>query len=73
MFGEEFDWPCSFVEEARGTTQEYALLGRAGFISEFESCLTYPFVTIKRRLDRLPWWRRLIPRRAVEHPADEPL
>jgi hypothetical protein len=73
MFGEEFHWPCDFLDVPAGPIRPYAVLGRTGLISAFKVCITEPFVTIARRRDHLPWWRRLVPRRAVEHPDDVPL
>jgi hypothetical protein len=76
IFGEEFHWPCDFLDEAAGATRGYAVLGRAGLIQALKVCITDPFVTIARRLDHLPWWKRLallLPRPTPEHPADVPL
>ncbi len=76
IFGEEFHWPCDFLDEAPGSMRDYAVLGRAGLIDAFKVCIAAPFVTIARRLGHLPWWLRLahlVPRPAPEHPADVPL
>src|SRR5262245_11782996 len=51
MFGEEFTWPCSFVDAQQPLSREpYAVLGRGGFLSCFNTCMKDPYVTIERRL-----------------------
>ncbi len=43
MFGEDFTWPCSFVESRRPTFREpYGVLGQGGFLSCFNTCMKDP-------------------------------
>lgn len=61
MFGEEFSWPCGFIEAgAPGRIIEYGVLGRLGFALAFHGCLKYPYCQIERRTDQFPLWRRCL-------------
>lgn len=72
--GEDFTWPCEFVENTGQSVQRYGVLGRAGFLEDFHFCLRKPYFTLQRRHNSLlrrlsaaltPW--------AARHAADEPL
>jgi hypothetical protein len=68
--GEEFDWPCSFLSPpttpaligsegmSRSTLQEYAVLGRAGFLIDFALPIDGDYLTLTRRHSHRPWWYR---------------
>jgi hypothetical protein len=78
MFGEEFDWPCDFLDAPAGAPPpKYGVLGRAGFAGEFKVCTDDEFLTLQRSYRHRPWWYRLArslwPDRAVPHPANKPL
>ena len=78
LFGEEFDWPCDFLEsQVPANRQGYGVIGRAGFLAAVNFCIAPPFCSIERWRDHLPRWRRLllrlVPTWAREHPADSPL
>jgi hypothetical protein len=83
---EEFDWPCDFLQEppaglvlpgAPSAVSTLPVLGRAKVLAAFKVCVDEPWLTIEHRRVGRPWWyrlgRTLLPRRAVEHPADVPL
>jgi hypothetical protein len=76
LFGEEFDWPCDFLDAPPHTApivRAYGVLGRAGFLGAFRFCLDDRWLTLARRRGALPWWRLLLPRFAREHAPDLPL
>ncbi len=76
LFGEEFDWPCDFLDSPPGagpSVREYAVIRRAGFLGDFRFCLDDRWLTLARRRGALPWWRRPLPRFAHEHAPDDPL
>lgn len=69
--GEEFTWPCDFLvtpapsltalheSQGRASLSEYAVLGRAGFLSAFTCCIDNEYLTLTRRNTHRPWWYRL--------------
>jgi hypothetical protein len=77
LFGEDFTWPCDFVELARSTDLKYGVIGRAGFLDAFHFCIKGAYLTLERRLDDRPLWQRillsLLPSWTRTHPADQPL
>jgi hypothetical protein len=78
IFGEDFAWPCDFVEsQGPARVRSYGVLGRAGLIAAFNVCIKSPWLTLDRRRDHLPIWQRLLlalmPSWPREHPADQPL
>jgi hypothetical protein len=78
LFGEDFTWPCDFVDSPRPTTQRpYGVIGRAGFLAAFHFCIKGDYLTLQRRLDGRPLWQRLLlcllPAWTRTHPADQPL
>jgi hypothetical protein len=78
LFGEDFAWPCDFVDSQRPTLQEpYGVIGRAGFLDAFHFCIKGKYLTLERRLDDRPLWQRillcLLPSWTRTHPANEPL
>lgn len=61
--GEEFDWPCDFIQSPRPATPERSsptasrllpVLGRAGFQKDYAVCVDDEYLT----LSRLGPWRR---------------
>jgi hypothetical protein len=76
LFGEEFTWPCAFIEVPNpAQTFNYGVIGRIGFLASFNACVVRPFCRIERRRDHLPFWRAVLayltPSRL--HDFDEPL
>jgi hypothetical protein len=83
LFGEDFLWPCDFLDAPpsqgapSATTRRHAVLGRAGFLAAFHLCMDEDFLTLQRRLNHKPWWfrlaRPLLPPWVVSHAVDAPL
>jgi hypothetical protein len=71
LAGEDFDWPCDFVlppanapdispvSTGRTSRQNYAILGRAGFLTAYTLCIDNKNLTLTRNHTHQPWWYRL--------------
>ncbi len=60
LFGEDFTWPCDFIEASRSSDPKYGVVGRAGFLDAFHFCIKGKYLTLQRRLDDRPLWQRLL-------------
>jgi hypothetical protein len=76
LFGEQFRWPCAFLDAAGPASREpYGVIGRIGFLASFNACIERPWCRVERRCDHLPFWRRLLARLTPSrlHPYNVPL
>ncbi len=85
--GEEFDWPCDFLDSPAPPTTprtagqirpgELPVLGRAGFLAAFAIAIDGDCLTVRRRYADRPWWyrlgRSLLPDLARPRSVNEPL
>jgi hypothetical protein len=85
--GEEFDWPCDFLElpaqlpaalpqsPRHRQARAVPVLGRAGFLAAFAIYINGDCLLIHRRYTTRPWWyrlwKKLLPARA--HQVTDPL
>jgi hypothetical protein len=71
VFGEDFVWPCDFLESAGpASAHPYGVIGRAGFLDVFTLCIEKPVFTLRRRGS---FWKRFLPPWTPKHPIDQPL
>jgi hypothetical protein len=81
--GREHDWPCDFTESAIDPETRQSLpdlspvLGRAGFLEEYEIAMGSGFLVITRLGALRRWWHRQLHALwqvcGLIHPADRPL
>lgn len=76
LFGEDFTWPCAFIDNRSPLSREpYGVIGGIGFLASFNTCVKRPYCTIEPRTEHLPFWRRILARfsRSRLHPFNLPL
>ena len=75
LFGENFTWPCDFLDSAGPTSvKQYGVIGRAGFLDDFAFCLDRPYFTLRRRYSGWRWLTAaLLPPWTTRHEPDQPL